>query len=153
MSTPPETRRPIVDPDLLRRVIHVVILFGVLVGVRAYGGAASAEDRLGAATQWFAEKTGLAAVKERWDKSIRPPIAAFTGAASESLYQSLARSMENASTATDQGASWITDIASRTVDALAAPVRAAFFPRVEPGRTEPSASPQPPQQSTPPAPQ
>jgi hypothetical protein len=153
MSTPSETRRPIVDRDVLRRAIHLVILTAVIVGIRAYGGAASAEDRLGAATQWFVEKTGLAAAKERWDKSIRPPIAAFTGAASESLYQSLARSMENASTTTDQGASWIGDITSRAIDALAAPVRAAFFPRVEPGKTEPAASPQPARPSTPGPPQ
>ena len=153
MSTPSETRRPIVDPDFLRRAIHVVILIAVIAGIRAYGGAASAEDRLGAATQWFAEKTGMAAVKERWDRSIRPPIAAITNRASESLYQSLARSLESASAATDSGASWISDTASKAIDGAASAVRAVFFPGVESGRTQPNPAPRQPQQSAPRAPQ
>ena len=152
MSTPSDTRRPIIDPDFLRRAIHVVILIGVIVGIRAYGGAASAEDKLGATTQWFAEKTGLAAVKERWDKSIRPPIAAVTSSASESLYRSLARSMESASAATDQSASWITDTASKAVDVMASAVRSVFFPGAAPGKTQLNPSPREPQQSASPTP-
>lgn len=152
MSTS-ESRPHLIDPDFLRRLIHVFIVIGVIVGVRACGGAASAEDQLGAGTQWFAEKTGLSAAKERWDKSIRPPIAAMTSSASEALYQGLARSLESASAATDQSAAWITDTASKSVDAVAGSVRATFFPGAESGKPQPNASPRPPQQSPPPAPQ
>jgi hypothetical protein len=126
----------------IRRLVHLAILIGVIVGVRACGGTTSAEDRLGAGTQWFAERTGLTAVKEKWDKSIRPPIAAMTNAASDSLYRGVARTIDNAETATEQGAAWIANTASNAVDAVANALRRTFLPGVEPAAPPPRPTPQ-----------
>jgi hypothetical protein len=141
-----EMRRPI-NADVVRRVVHVLVLIGLIVGVRACGGAASAEDRLGAGTQWFAEKTGLAAAKARWDKSIRPPIAAMTSSASQSLYGGLSRSLEQMSSVTDQSAAWVRDSAGRVIDAAVNGVRAMFVP----GADSPQQSPDPPREAQRPA--
>jgi hypothetical protein len=136
MSTS-ETHRPFVNADVVRRLIHVVVLISLIVGVRACGGAASAEDRLGAGTQWFTEKTGLAAVKARWDKSIRPPLAAMTGSASTALYGAVARSLDQASSITDQTAAWTRDTAGKAVDAVASGIRRIFMPGAPPPQREP----------------
>jgi hypothetical protein len=123
---------------VLRRLVHLVLLFGVIAGVRTCGGTASAEDELGAGTQWFAERTGLTAAKERWDKSIRPPIAAMTNAASDSFYRSMSRTLENGSMASDRAAGWIADTTNKAVDAVAVSLRSMFYPATPPPPATPS---------------
>ena len=137
MSTS-ETHRPVFNADVVRRLIHVVVLISVIIGVRACGGTTSAEEKLGAGTQWFAEKTGLAAAKARWDKSIRPPIAAITGSASQALYGSLSRSLEQASSATDQTAALIRDGSGKAVDAVVNSIRRAFGAGAAPAPQQPN---------------
>jgi hypothetical protein len=136
-----DSRRHAVDPGVFRRLIHIVILIGVVIGVRACGGTVSAEDQLGAGTQWFAERTGLAAAKERWDKSIRPPIAAMTNAASDSLYRGVARTLDNAEAVADRGAAWVADTMSKAVDAVASALRALLIPSAEPTSPQPNSPP------------
>ena len=138
MSTS-ETHRPFVNADVVRRLIHVAVLIGLIIGVRACGGAASAEDQLGAGTQWFAEKTGLAAAKARWDRSIRPPLAAITGSASTAMYGAVARSLDEASSITDQTAAWTKDTAGKAVDGVANGIRGIFMPGAAPAQRQPDA--------------
>jgi hypothetical protein len=140
-----------VDPGVLRRLLHLAIFIGIIVGVRACGGAATAEDQLGAGTQWFAERTGLAAAKDKWDESIRPPIAAMTDAASQSLYRGVARTLDNAEAAADEGATWVGQVIASAADSVTNVLRATFVPGVEPAPQKPN-SPRQAQQAAPPAP-
>jgi hypothetical protein len=144
-----ESRRRLVDAGVLRRLIHVAILIGLIVGVRTWGGAASAEDQLGAGTQWIAERTGLAAAKAHWDKSIRPPIAAVTNSTSDAFYRGIARTLDNAAILADQALMFIADTFNKAVDAVASSLRAMFLPGGETSRPKEDARPRPAPQPSP----
>ena len=149
MSTS-QSRGHVVDPGVLRRLVHLALLIGIVVGVRACGGATTAEDQLGAGTQWFAERTGLAAAKDKWDKSIRPPIAAMTDAASQSLYRGVARTLDSAEAAADDGAMWVGQLIAKAADSVTGVLRSIFVPGAGPAPQKPD-SPRQAQPAAPPA--
>ena len=145
----PEPGAPLFESGLVRRLIHVVILIGLVVGVRECGGAASVEDQLRVSTRWIAERTGLGAVRERWDKLIRQPIAAITGSASDSLYRGMSRTLDKTEAVMNEGVTWL----SAGVDMVADVLRAVFFPADEPPPPQPAPQPPPQPQSAPTPPQ
>jgi len=59
----------------VRRLLHVALLLMIILGIRACGGMAVTEDRLGAATRAMADKVGLANKKDAFDAAVRPPMA------------------------------------------------------------------------------
>jgi hypothetical protein len=79
-----------------------------MLGIRACGGMAVTEDRLGAATRWTAEKVGLGGKKDAFDATVRPPMAAATRSISDAIYATTARTMDSMETAAGSFTGWIT---------------------------------------------
>jgi len=78
-----------------------------MLGIRACGGMALTEDRLGAATRWMAEKVGLANTKDAFDATVRPPMAAATRSMSDSIYATTSRTMDGVEVAAGSFSGWI----------------------------------------------
>jgi hypothetical protein len=91
----------------LRRLLHLVLLLAIMLGIRACGGMALTEDRLGNATRWMAEKVGLANTKDAFDATVRPPMAAATRSMSDSIYSTTARTMDGVEGAAGSFSGWI----------------------------------------------
>jgi hypothetical protein len=91
----------------LRRLLHLALLLTIMLGIRACGGMAVTEDRLGAATRWTAEKVGLANTKDAFDATVRPPMAAATRSLSDGIYAATARTMDNVELAAGSFSGWI----------------------------------------------
>ena len=91
----------------MRRLMHVALLLTIVLGIRACGGMAVTEDRLGAATRWTAEKVGLGNKKEAFDATVRPPMAAATRSISDAIYAAASRTMDNVDTAVDGFSGWV----------------------------------------------
>ena len=92
----------------MRRLLHVVLLLMIMLGIRACGGVARTEDRLGAATRWTAEKAGLANAKDNFDAKVRPPMAAATRSLSDGIYATASRTMDNVAMTADNFSGWVT---------------------------------------------
>ena len=91
----------------MRRLLHGVLLLVIMLGIRACGGMAVTEDRLGAATRWMAEKVGLGNTKDAFDATVRPPMAAATRSLSDSIYATTARTMDSVEAAAGSFTGWI----------------------------------------------
>lgn len=91
----------------MRRLIHVALVVVIMLGVRACGGAARTEDRLGAATRWTAEKVGLAGTKDSFDAKVRPPMAAATRSLSDAIYGGASRTMDSVELAAGGFTGWV----------------------------------------------
>jgi hypothetical protein len=91
----------------LRRLIHLALLLAIMVGIRACGGMAATEDRLGAATRWMAERVGLGQTKQAFDAAVRPPMAAATRSLSDSIYATTARTMDSVEAAAGGFTGWV----------------------------------------------
>jgi hypothetical protein len=91
----------------LRRLLHLVLLLAIMLGIRACGGMAVTEDRLGATTRWMAEKVGLANTKDAFDARVRPPMAAATRSMSDAIYATTARTMDGVELAAGSFTGWI----------------------------------------------
>jgi hypothetical protein len=83
-----------------------MLLVMIIMTVRACGGAAVTEDRLGAATRWTAEKVGLANKKDAFDAKVRPPLAAATRSISDGVYAGISHAMDNVDMAADGFGNW-----------------------------------------------
>ena len=91
----------------MRRLLHVVLLLVIMLGIRACGGMAVTEDRLGAATRWAADKVGLGRTKDAFDATVRPPMAAATRSMSDSIYATTSRTMDSVEAAAGSFTGWI----------------------------------------------
>ena len=91
----------------MRRLIHLALLLAIMLGIRACGGMAVTEDRLGATTRWMAEKVGLANTKDAFDATVRPPMAAATRSMSDAIYTTTARTMDGVDVAAGSFTGWI----------------------------------------------
>jgi hypothetical protein len=149
-----QPRRRTFDPGVLRRLVHLVIFVGVIVGVRSCGGGASAEDQLSTGTQWIANRTGLAAVKDDWDRSIRPRIASVTDTASNGVYGAVSGLLDSAENARAQGVNWVNETTTSARDAIVSALRRIFGVSREPPPPlpRPNAPPRQPPQTSPVAP-
>ena len=78
----------------MRRLLHVALLLMIILGIRACGGMAVTEDRLGAATRAMADKVGLANKKDAFDAAVRPPMAAATQSLGNSISVTTARTVD-----------------------------------------------------------
>jgi hypothetical protein len=88
-------------------LIHLALLLAIMLGIRACGGMAVTEDRLGAATRWMAEAVGLAQTKDAFDTTVRPPMAAATKSMSNTIYTTTARTMDGVEVAAGSFTGWI----------------------------------------------
>jgi len=84
-----------------------VLLLAIMLGIRACGGMAVTEDRLGATTRWAAEKVGMGRTKDAFDAAVRPPMAAATRSMSDSIYATTARTLDSVETAAGSFSGWI----------------------------------------------
>jgi hypothetical protein len=91
----------------LRRLLHLALLLTIMLGIRACGGMAATEDRLGAATRWMAESAGLAKTKDAFDATVRPPMAAATRSMSDAIYATTAKAMDSVEAAAGGFSGWI----------------------------------------------
>jgi hypothetical protein len=89
-----------------RRYAHFALLIVLIVGIRACGGAAQAEDRLSYATRWAAEKAGLSGAKDTLDTAVKPRMAAATRSTTYSIYAATNRMMDSAESAVNGMAAW-----------------------------------------------
>jgi hypothetical protein len=78
-----------------------------MLGIRACGGMAVTEDRLGAATRWTAEKVGLGSTKDAFDATVRPPMTAATRSLSDAIYATTSRTLDNVEVAAGSFSGWI----------------------------------------------
>lgn len=91
----------------MRRLIHLALLLAIILGIRACGGMAVTEDRLGATTRSMAEKVGLANMKDAFDATVRSPVAAATRSMSDAIYTTTARTMDGVDVAAGSFTEWI----------------------------------------------
>ena len=91
----------------MRRLVHLALLLTIMLGIRACGGMAVTEDRLGAATRWMAEKVGLAGTKDAFDAAVRPPMAAATRSLSDAIYATTARTLDSVELAAGSFSGWV----------------------------------------------
>jgi len=92
----------------LRRLVHIALLLTIMIGIRACGGMARTEDRLGATTRWMAEKIGLGNAKDAFDARVRPPMAAATHSLGDAIYATASRAMDDVESAADNFGGWVT---------------------------------------------
>lgn len=118
----------LLDLGIGRRVIHVVLVVLMIAGVRACGGATQAEDRLGVASRWMAQKTGLEGAKDAWDTTVRPPIAAVTTKLSTAIYGAVVTFMDAAEAVVDGTTNWVADSTSRLMAAVEGSIRSTLTP-------------------------
>jgi hypothetical protein len=114
-----------------------------MLGIRACGGMALTEDRLGAATRWMAEKVGLANTKDAFDATVRPPMAAATRSMSDSIYATTARTMDGVEVAAGSFSGWIMQniraglgLVDRTLQPVVAPAPSTPAERKDPETEE-----------------
>lgn len=130
--------RNLVEIAGMRRLAHVMILVGVIVAVRACGGALQAEDRLSATSRWIADKTGLTEAKTAWDTRIRPPIATVANRSSEATYAVISRSLDSLEAAADGVAGWVAEQVTTARDAAWNSIRSVLTPKPEPIPPQPA---------------
>ena len=90
----------------MRRIAHFALLIVLIVGIRACGGAAMAEDRLSFATRWAADKAGLSGAKDKLDTTVKPRMAAATQSTTYSIYAMTSRLMDSAEMAVKGATTW-----------------------------------------------
>ena len=91
----------------MRRLLHIALLLTIMLGIRACGGMAVTEDRLGVATRWVAEKVGLGKTKDAFDTAVRPPMTAATRSLSDAIYSTTARALDGVELAAGSFSGWI----------------------------------------------
>ena len=91
----------------MRRFVHIALLLTIMIGIRACGGMARTEDRLGATTRWMAEKAGLANTKDAFDARVRPPMAAATRSLGDAIYGTASRTMDDVEMAAGNFGGWV----------------------------------------------
>ena len=91
----------------MRRLLHVALLLMIILGIRACGGMAVTEDRLGAATRAMADKVGLANKKDAFDAAVRPPMAAATQSLGNSISVTTARTVDSIELAAGSFSGWM----------------------------------------------
>jgi hypothetical protein len=91
----------------VRRLLHVALLLMIILGIRACGGMAVTEDRLGAATRAMADKVGLANKKDAFDAAVRPPMAAATQSLGNSISVTTARTVDSIELAAGSFSGWM----------------------------------------------
>jgi hypothetical protein len=116
------------DLGIERRLIHVALVIMVVVGVRACGGAPQAEDRVNAASQWMAEKTGLESAKSTWNKTIRRSVGSTTTRASNAVYGSMSRFLDGVEATVDGVGVWVNERVKRTTEAIDNGLHATLTP-------------------------
>jgi len=79
----------------------------IILGIRACGGMAVTEDRLGAATRAMADKVGLANKKDAFDAAVRPPMAAATQSLGNSISVTTARTVDSIELAAGSFSGWM----------------------------------------------
>jgi len=99
----------------LRRLLHVALLLTIMIGIRACGGMARTEDRLGATTRWMAEKAGLGSANDSFDARVRPPMAAATRSIGDAIYATASQAMDNVEMAGANFGAWVTQQARAAV--------------------------------------
>jgi hypothetical protein len=92
----------------LRRLVHIALLLTIMIGIRACGGLAHTEDRLGATTRWMAEKVGLGNAKDSFDARVRPPMAAATRSIGDAIYATASQTMDQVEMAASNFGGWMT---------------------------------------------
>jgi hypothetical protein len=141
-----------IDFEKMRRLIHLVLLVVIIVAVRACGGAVEAEDRLGVASRWLAEKTGMTQAMDAWNANVRPRVAAVTESTSGAIYRTVSVALDNAESAADGIAAWIADEVTRVVRAAKTTLRSVFTPKRPPEPAAASVDGPPPPPPLPPPP-
>ena len=125
-----------------RRFVHLVLLLLIVMGVRRYGGATEAEDRLRTAGRWAGEEAGLVEARKEWNTTARPRVAASKTTLSNAIHTRVAAAMESA--ATSGGiAGWITDELRTSLQEAESLIRSILAPNPGPART-PNAGDRPP---------
>jgi hypothetical protein len=79
----------------------------IVLGIRACGGMAVMEDRLGAVTRGMAEQVGLANKKDAFDAAVRPPMAAATRSLGEAITATTAQAVDRVQLATGSFLGWM----------------------------------------------
>ena len=92
----------------MRRLVHLALLLTIMIGIRACGGMARTEDRLGAATRWMAEKVGLGNAKDAFDARVRPPMATTTHSLGDAIHATASRAMDQVELAAGNFGGWVT---------------------------------------------
>ena len=117
-----------------RRLVHLVLLALIVIGVRACGGLPAAEDRLGVASRWMAEKAGVTRARDAWNTSVGPMSEAVWNA----IDQRVSLALDTAGTTADGMAAWIADRLSKTASAIWSAGRSLLTPNRTP---QPAPSP------------
>jgi hypothetical protein len=92
---------PRIDIGSSRRVIHLALLVGGIVAVRAYGGGTGAEGVMADASRWIAEKTGMVVAKKTWDGSIRPAVSTATKVVTDGVDRAVSQVLAGAESAAE----------------------------------------------------
>jgi hypothetical protein len=116
----------------VRRLVHVALLVLLIAGVRACGGPAVAEDRLGVASRWVADQTGLSTAKDGWDSTVRPQVAAATRSSSDAVYGAMSSAMDRLETTADGIATSIAAAVSNAAQSLRTGIRSIFTSKETP---------------------
>src|SRR4030095_8506910 len=124
----------------LRRFAHFGLLIVLIVGIRACGGAAQAEDRLRLATRWAAEGAGLHGAKETIDTAVKPRMAAATQSMTYTLYAATSRMMDSAEMAVSGMATWAGQQVSNAEAAIETRIRSILGSDTD-SEPQPDASP------------
>ena len=116
----------------MRRIVHVALLVILIAGVRACGGAAVAEDRLGVTSRWVADRTGLSAAKDGWDSTVRPRVAAATRSSSDAVYGAISLALDSLEATAEGITTSITAAVSNAAQSLGTAVRSIFTSKKTP---------------------
>jgi hypothetical protein len=80
----------------MRRVVHLVLIAGVIAGVRACGGLPAVGDRLAATTRWVGDRTGIKGLQQAWRSDVVPAVKGATKSASRRSQQAVSDALERA---------------------------------------------------------
>ena len=116
----------------MRRLVHLLLLVFIVIGVRACGGATETQDRLGFASRWMAQNTGLAGAGEAWDTSVRPRVEAMTKSISDATHQGLLPAIARAGAAAHEMAVGIAGDVSNAAQGLWNAIRSVVTPNQSP---------------------
>ena len=102
----------------MRRVVHLLIVVVIVVTVR-FTGSTEARDRVDRGLRVVAEKTGVAALHERWRAQVAPAIVSVTDRTASAIRDSADAALDRAESATGSVRSGLLDQARRFTSAVA----------------------------------
>jgi hypothetical protein len=80
----------------MRRVAHLALFAGLIVGVRACGGAQAVGDRLSATARWVGERTGIQSLQQTVRSEVAPAMTGATKAAGRRTQQAVSDALHRA---------------------------------------------------------